>query len=142
MESPVEALNRGAIEQALDYWNRGNLPEYLELYSQDVVLHGYTGLEPGWASVRRFYESWWQAFPGSRLVLQDVVVADDKVACRFAIEARHSGPFQGVPASGKLVSVSGFTILQFVDGKCVERWSLVDSLGLLTQIGALGTTAS
>jgi hypothetical protein len=33
--------------------------------------------------------------------------------------------------------VSGFTILRFSGGRCVERWSLVDSLGLLTQIGAL-----
>jgi steroid delta-isomerase-like uncharacterized protein len=134
----VEALNRGAVERALEYWNRGNLPDYLGLYSEDVVLHGYSGLEPGFASVRRFYESWWQSFPGSQLVLQDLITADDKVACRFVIEATHAGPFQGVPASGKPVSVSGFTILRFVDAKCVERWSLVDSLGLLTQIGALG----
>ncbi len=101
-------------------------------------MHGYAGVEPGLASVRKFYEDWWQAFPGSQLVLKDMVSAGDKVACRLTIEGTHAGPFQGVPSSGQKVSVSGFTILRFAEGQCIERWSLVNSLTLLTQIGALG----
>jgi steroid delta-isomerase-like uncharacterized protein len=138
MSTNSETSNQRAIEQAIDNWNRGNLPAYLRLYGADVVLHGYAGVEPGLASVRRFYEDWWQAFPGSQLVLKDMVSAGSKVACRFVIEGTHGGPFQGIPSSGKAISVSGFTILRFVEGKCIERWSLVDSLTLFTQIGALG----
>ena len=130
--------NRRAVEQAIDSWNRGDLLEYLRLYRDDVVLHGYAGLEPGLENVHRFYEDWWRAFPGSKLVLDDLISVEDKVVCRFLIDGTHAGPFQGIPASGKAVSVSGFTILRFVESKCVERWSLVDSLALLTQIGALG----
>jgi steroid delta-isomerase-like uncharacterized protein len=138
MSTDFKESNQRAVERAIDDWNRGNLPEYLQLYSEDVVLHGYAGVEPGFANVRRFYEDWWRAFPGSKLVLNDVVTARNKVACRFVIEGIHAGSFQGIPSSGKAVSVSGFTILRFVGGKCIERWSLVDSLTLLTQIGALG----
>ncbi|OFW46403.1 MAG: hypothetical protein A3J29_18070 [Acidobacteria bacterium RIFCSPLOWO2_12_FULL_67_14b] len=138
MNTDSEMLNRRAVEQAIDNWNRGNLLEYMRLYNDDVVLHGYAGLEPGFENVRRFYEDWWRAFPGSKLVLNDIISTEDKVACRFLIDGTHAGPFQGIPSSGKAVSVSGFTILRFVNGKCVERWSLVDSLALLTQIGALG----
>lgn len=138
MNTNAETSNQRAIEQAIGHWNRGNLPEYLRLYGPDVVLHGYAGVEPGFAGVRRFYEDWWQAFPGSQLVLKDMFSSGDRVACRLVIEGRHAGPFQGLPSSGKVVSVSGFTILRFVEGQCVERWSLVDSLTLLTQIGALG----
>lgn len=131
--------NREALERAVASWNRGDLAQYLRLYGDDVVLHGYTGVEPGIANVRRFYDAWWEAFPASQLILDDTVVAGDKVACRLQITGTHGGPFRGIPASGKLISVSGFTILRFNDGVCVERWSLVDSLGLLTQIGALRT---
>ena len=138
MRTNSETSNQRAIEQAIDHWNRGNLAEYLRLYGADVVLHGYAGVEAGFANVRRFYEDWWQAFPGSRLVLKDMVSSGDKVACRLVIEGTHAGPFQGLPSSGRAVSVSGFTILRFVEGQCIERWSLVDSLTLLTQIGALG----
>jgi steroid delta-isomerase-like uncharacterized protein len=130
-------LNRRAVAQAIDNWNRGDLLEYLRLYSDDVVLHGYAGVEPGLQSVRRFYEDWWRAFPGSKLVLNDIIGSEDRVACRILIDGIHDGPFQGIPSSGKAVSVPGFTILRFVNGKCVERWSLVDSLALFTQIGAL-----
>ena len=137
MHTDSEELNRRALEQAIDSWNRGNLVEYLRLYHDDVVLHGYAGIEPGLESVRRFYEDWWRGFPGSKLVPNDIISAEDKVACRFLLDGTHAGPFQGIPASGKAFSVSGFTILRFVQGKCVERWSLVDSLALLTQIGAM-----
>lgn len=137
MHSDSDASNRDALERAISSWNRGDLNQYLRLYSGDVALHGYAGVEHGIASVRQFYEAWWQAFPGSQLVLEDAVVSDDRVACRFQIAGTHGGPFQGIPASGRPISVAGFTILRFKGGACVERWSLVDSLGLLAQIGAL-----
>jgi steroid delta-isomerase-like uncharacterized protein len=140
MPIETERLNRQAVEQAVAQWNRGDLATYLRLYADDVVLHGYAGLEPGFANVRRFYEAWWRAFPASQLLLKDVIAARDKVACRFFLEGTHTGPFQAIAPSGRPFSVSGFTILRFVDGKCVERWSVVDSLALLTQIGALGRT--
>jgi len=130
--------NQDVLARALDCWNRDDLPGYLELYGDDVVMHGYAGLEPGFANVRRFYEEWWRSFPGSRLTLQDVITSKDKVVCRFVIDATHGGSFQGLPPTGKRISVAGITILRFVHGKCVERWTQLDSLGLLLQIGALG----
>ncbi|MGE0363994.1 MAG: ester cyclase [Vicinamibacterales bacterium] len=138
MSTDSETPNQQTLERAIASWNRGDLTQYLRLYSEDVVLHGYAGLEPGLANVRRFYEAWWEAFPASQLVLEDAVVAGDRVACRFQLTGTHLGTFQGVPSSGRSISVSGFTILRFSGGACVERWSLIDSLGLLTQIGALG----
>ena len=137
MKRDNDVSNREVLERAIAAWNGGDLAQYLRLYSDDVVLHGYAGVEPGIASVRRFYEGWWEAFPGSQLILYDAVVAGDKIACRVQITGIHGGVFQGIAPSGAAISVFGFTILRFSDGACVERWSLVDSLALLTQIGAL-----
>lgn len=36
-----------------------------------------------------------------------------------------------------LITLSGQTILAFVNGQCVERWNAPDMLGLLVQLGAL-----
>jgi steroid delta-isomerase-like uncharacterized protein len=133
----MDRANQRLVEKAIQDWNRGDLPAYMQLYSHDVIIHGYAGLEPGFDNVQRFYERWWQGFPGSQLILHDMIGTGDRIACRVVIEGVHSGPFQGVPASGRPISVSTFTILRFADGHCVERWSLADSLALLTQIGAL-----
>ncbi len=88
-------------------------------------------------SIRRFYEAFWAAFPDARLSIDDVVAEGDKLACRFSLRATHRGELMGIPASGKPVLLPGITILRFRDGKCVERWSQADFLGLLQQIGAV-----
>jgi predicted ester cyclase len=131
------ADHRAVLERARDHWNRGDLSSYMELYDRDVVLHGYARVEPGLPNVRRFYEEFWTAFPGSQLIFEDLISATDKLACRFVIRAKHGGPFQGLPATGREIVMPGITILRFSDGRCVERWTQVDALGLLVQLGAL-----
>src|ERR1700742_295840 len=110
---------------------------YFDLYDDEIVLHGYASVEPGIESVKQFYHRFWTAFPDSVLKMEDVFEAGDKVTCRFVVEATHQGPFLGVPATGRRISLPGITILRFANGGCVERWSQADFLGVLTQIGAL-----
>src|SRR5437763_17057692 len=53
------------------------------------------------------------------------------------IATTHRGAFMGVPATGKRIEFGGITILQFRSGRCVERWSQADFLGVLQQLGAI-----
>jgi len=54
---------------------------------------------------------------------------------------RHVDEFMGVPATGTPVTLRGITILHFRGGRCVERYSQADMLGLLIQIGAVPAPA-
>jgi predicted ester cyclase len=128
---------KAALEQARLQWNAGNLGGYLQLYDGDVALHGYAGVEPGFGGVRKFYEAFFTAFPGSQLIFEDVFGAGDRIACRFVVKGAHLGPFQGLPPSGKRFELPGITVLRFSGDKCVERWSQSDFLGLLGQLGML-----
>jgi predicted ester cyclase len=38
----------------------------------------------------------------------------------------HRGAFLGIAPTGRNIGVNGITILRFMNGKCVERWSSVD----------------
>ena len=129
--------NKAALERAIGRWNEGDLAGYLQLYDPAAVLHGYQGVEPGFGGIRRFYEAFWAAFPGSRITLHEVVSEGGSVACRFTLRATHEGEFNGVPATGKGISLAGITILRFEGGRCVERWSQADFLGLLRQLGVV-----
>ena len=118
-------------------WNAGDFAGYLQLYAPQITLHGYVGVEPGLENVRRFYEAFRTSFPGAQLYFEDVFVSGDRLACRFRVEAEHKGTFQGLAPTGRKVTLPGITILRFENGKCVERWSHADFLGLLAQLGAI-----
>ena len=130
-------MNLAALHRAVDNWNRGDIGAYLDLYADEAVLSGYAGVDPGKASIRRFYDGIWTAFPGSHIHLDDVFAHADKVVCRFRLTGTHGGPFQNLPATGRNFDLPGITILRFADGRCVERWSQADFLGLMMQLGAL-----
>ena len=123
--------NLAALRRAHARWNAGDLAGYLELYAADAVVYGYVGVEPGIAGIRGFYEGLWAGFPDSRLRFDDMIAEGDKVAIRFTWEGIHRGEFQSLPATGRAVSMDGITILRFAGGRCVERWSQADFLGLL-----------
>ena len=80
------------------------------------------------------------AFPDFHHKLEDVVVEGNKVAVRFTITCTHRGEFQGIPPTGKQVSIGGMDFLTIVDGKITEEWVSVDMMGWMQQLGAIPAT--
>ncbi len=132
-----EERNAAILQHALEYFKEEEKREgYFELYDENAVLHGYVGVEPGLTSIKQFYNTLWAAFPDSRVEIEALITKNDMVVCRFVMYATHRGDFMGVAATGKAIQLPGITILRFTDGKCVERWSQADFLGLLAQLGS------
>jgi steroid delta-isomerase-like uncharacterized protein len=131
------AENEANLKRALEGWNAGDLDQYLELYDESIRLHGYSPEPMDKAAVRSFYEMTLAAFDGPQLTFHEVLGNDDRVAIRFTMTGTHRGDFMGIPPTGRDIAVDGITILHFRDGRCVERWSTVDMLGLLVQLGAV-----
>lgn len=128
---------RTALLSAVDRWNANDLDGYLQLYDEGIQLHGYSPEPMDKAAVRAFYAGIFAAFPGCQLTIHDTLVEGDRISCRFTLAGRHEGEFLGVPATGTDITIPGITILQFRGGRCVQRWSTADMLGLLVQIGAV-----
>lgn len=81
------------------------------------------------------------AFGDSQTLLQDVIANEDTVFCRATWSATHRADFNGIPASGKRITVSVMTMDRIVGGKIVEHWGQPDMLGLLMQLGAVPALA-
>ena len=63
-----------------------------------------TGLRwDGHAGARAFYTELFAAFPDNRFALTDIVIGPQGVFEAVVLEATHSGPFAGLPASGRQV---------------------------------------
>jgi predicted ester cyclase len=133
-----QAINRARLAEAVARFNdTANRQRYLELYAPDAVLHGYHGVEPGIDSIRQFYERFWATFPDAHLTIGTTLAEGELLSCEFVVHATHRSELMGIPPTGKAVALPGVTILRFRDGKCVERWSQADFLGLLMQLGAV-----
>ncbi|MEW6128618.1 MAG: ester cyclase [Acidobacteriota bacterium] len=133
MKKNIEVLHR-ALEQ---FNNPATRESYFALYDDNAVLQSYAEVEPGLASIKQFYQQLWLAFPDARVEVEEVFASGDKVACRFVMYATHQGDFNGLAATDKAIALPGITILRFANGKCVERWSQSDFLGLMQQLGAI-----
>jgi predicted ester cyclase len=139
MSSPTTTAtgNETVLDQAVARWNAGDLDGYLDLYDPGVRLHGYTPEAMDRTEVAQFYAGIVAAFPGCSLTLHETFADGERLVCRFTLAGRHDGPFLGVPATGREIAMAGITILHFRAGRCVERWSCADMLGVLVQIGAV-----
>jgi steroid delta-isomerase-like uncharacterized protein len=133
--------NVAAIENAVADMNAGNLDGYLELYADDLTVHGYPPGVEGKAGVGEFYRGFSKALPDLQLTADDVIADGDKVAVRYRIRGTHSDELMGVPATGKAVDVEGQSFFRFEDGRVAERWQSLDAIALMTQIGALPAPA-
>jgi predicted ester cyclase len=129
--------NEANLERAVAAWNAGDLPGYLELYDEAITLHGYAPVPLDKQAVRAFYESVFAAFDQPQLVFHERLSDEERICVRFTMTGTHNGEFMGIPPTGRPVALEGMTILHFQNGKCVERWSNTDMLGLLSQLGAV-----
>jgi predicted ester cyclase len=127
--------NLAVVHRALDcFADPARRAAYFDLYADHIVLHGYAGVDPGLKSVKRYYEAFWSAFPDATVSADDIVEQGDKVALRSLITGTHLGLFLNLAPTGKSVSFAAMTILHFHAGKCVERWSVTDSISLFDQL--------
>jgi len=117
-----------------EVWNQGNLATVDELLAADYVLHDPAHLVRGQEGFKAYVSAFRAAFPDLQATVEDQIAEEDKAAMRFTARATHKGVFQGIPPTGKQVTLSGINIQRIVGGKIVENWVNLDALGLLQQL--------
>ena len=81
------------------------------------------------------------SFPDLRHTVDEIIGEGNTVAARWTVRGTHRGEFQGIPASGRSVRLSGTTVHHLAGGKIVETWLTFDNQELLQQLGAVPQTS-
>jgi steroid delta-isomerase-like uncharacterized protein len=71
-----------------------------------------------------------------------MVAEGEKVVTRFHWTGTHRDTFLGIPATGKSVAVTGVVIDRLEAGKMADSRMLMDTLGLMQQLGVLPAPSS
>lgn len=78
-------------------------------------------------------------FPDLQMELHDLVTTDDRIVLRVTYRGTHLGEFQGVPPTGKPITLTAIGMFDMADGRVMKNWAEMDVLGLMQQIGAVPT---
>lgn len=121
-----------------EVWGGGSEAVAEELMSPTYVGHMTGSPAPlnreGWLG---FFRHFRQAFPDAQFTVEDVVAEGDRVVLRLTMRGTHQGVFNGIPATGRSVVVTGVSIERIVGGRIVEGWVTNDGLGMLQQLGVV-----
>lgn len=134
----MSAANKQILQRFFDkIYNEGELRIADEIVATNYVNHNPApGEAPGREGLKAFVAYLRRAFADFHIAIEDQVAEGDKVVTRFTISGRHAGEFAGIPASGKLATVTAMSIHRIDGGQIQESWLNWDALGLIQQLGA------
>lgn len=136
--------NKEIVERAsFESYSEGNMDIIDELVSDDFVLHESFPLLPeetrGRDGLKEHVEVARSAFSDASYTMEHMVAEDDFVAAHYTLRGTHDGPIPGLDLAptGEEFEIIGMEFDRIEDGKLVETWYLLDTLGFLQQVGAL-----
>jgi steroid delta-isomerase-like uncharacterized protein len=130
--------NKAVIRRWMDLWNTGNLDAVDEFVAADYVRHDPNGPEiHGPEAERQLIAMYLAAFPDLRFTIEHLIAEGDLVLAHSTARGTHRGELLGVPPTDRTIAIAVMDLFQLADGKIVEQWVAIDTLGMLQQIGAV-----
>jgi steroid delta-isomerase-like uncharacterized protein len=132
--------DKALVRQFIDeIFNRGNMSMVDELFAADFVEHEELppGIPRDREGVIQLTSMLRSAFPDFKATIDDIIAEGDKVVIRQTWSGTQKGEFMGIPPTGKSVSIGVIDIIRMADGKVMEHWGQMDSMGMMQQLGAI-----
>jgi steroid delta-isomerase-like uncharacterized protein len=118
--------------------NQGHLEAADEIVEENFIeLDPLPGQRQGREGLKEVIGMMRAAFPDIHWVADETIAAGDKVVTRFTWTGTHRGPFLAIPATGRNVTVKGVVIDRLSGGRMADSRILMDSLGMMQQLGVV-----
>ena len=141
--SKQEEINKQVVSQFFELLGRHDTErmEQLLVSSTHYSFHPSGMPHMDWNGHKQLLATITRAFPDLHHNIKDTVAEGDKVAVRLNVTGTHKGEFQGIPPSGRKLSLDEMAFLTIIDGRITEGWITSDTMSFMQQIGAIPTDA-
>lgn len=122
-----------------EFWNTANPELATQVYADDSERFDPNGTEParGSQEILKVAAEIHAAFPDFRIDMNQRITEDDRYVHCWTCTGTHHGEYQGVPATGKRVQLTGVTVGLMRDGRAMHEETYFDRLALLQQLGVM-----
>jgi predicted SnoaL-like aldol condensation-catalyzing enzyme len=93
-------------------------------------------VQPGQSGVKAFFRHYLDAFPDTKVVMEDVIEEGDRISARFTYKGTFTNSFMGYRPNSAAVQLRSIDIWRVKDGKFAEHWDELNLLEVFQQIGA------
>jgi steroid delta-isomerase-like uncharacterized protein len=134
--------NKALVRRFIDeIFLRGRSEAVDELLADDFVPHTWGATGDGKDALKEAIKRTSAGLSDTSMTIEDMIAEGDEVAVRLTSHAVQSGPFMGLPPSGKPYTIGEIHIFKIKRGKVTEHWHQGDFMGMMTQLGALPSRA-
>ena len=121
-------------------WKGRDLAALDRFWTPDCLNHAMPGPDNhGLVALRAYHEQFFadfSAFSNLRIEVVQQIAQDDRVVTQLLTKGEHSGPFYGMPPTGRGVALASIRIDRLHGGKIAEHWSVADVARLMQQLQA------
>lgn len=133
-EHLLKATYNNFIENA---WNNGNMDSLRAVSATNYIKH-LNGIQiaANQSEMEANMHMYFTGFPDGRVSVKNIEVNNDQLYANWVYTATNTGIFGEFPATGKKISIHGFTKIRFNEiGKMAREEVYFNELELLQQLG-------
>jgi predicted ester cyclase len=135
-QAEVEEQNEALIQRLLEEGDKRGVEVLDEFCAPDYKMYFPSNAEPiNLEEHKVLWQAFITAFPDLNHTIDEIIAEGDMVSTRETIRGTHKGEFQGIPPTGKTITLSAICLWRISEGKIVEYWSDADNLGAMMQLG-------
>ena len=130
--------NKTLVRRFIDeVFLQGRAEAVEELLADDFVPHTWGKTGAGKQELIEAIKRVQAGLSDARMTIEDTIAEGDRVAVRLTSHAVQTGPFMGLPPTGKAYTIGEIHIFRIREGTVAEHWHEADFMGMMRQLGAL-----
>lgn len=127
------------IQRLVAEWNSHDPERVAARYTPDCYGLDVAIAKPqiGREGVKQMFAAYYAAFPDLKIIADDIIVEEERVAMFWTAHATHQGTILNIPASGRHITVSGVNRFVLQDELISHSLTIWDVAGMLRGMGLL-----